>query len=72
MNWSGLIGLGLVLLYIFIGLIVLSAFWTKGDEFDGFCVLMILFWPIVILFMILVGLGVAAWKIGEKFRRWTR
>lgn len=70
MNWSGLISCGLVLLYIFIGLIVLSAVWTKGDEFDGASVTMILFWPIAVLFMILVGLGVLAWKIGEKFRRW--
>lgn len=66
---NALIFIGLFVAYIFVGIVVLSALCTDGESGDDFaCFLLVLFWPIAVACMILVGAGVLAWKIGKFFR----
>lgn len=72
MSKGDLLFVGLFAAYIFIGIIVLSAFYSDGDELDMDVadVCMILFWPIVVAGLLVFGICKIAWVIGKFFRSW--
>lgn len=66
---DGLIVLGSMLAYFFIGFVVVGMVLGEDDTFDGSCLIGVLFWPIFVLFLMIVGMIALALNIGHGIRK---